>query len=111
MIFFTPLPTLVISGMEHTIQCLVCFLFIFHLSEWLASFPDRRKGPLPWQLLTLAVLAASVRYEGLFLIGVGVCLLLYSGNLRNAVLLGLVAVLPVVVYGIYSVSKGNYFFT
>jgi hypothetical protein len=110
VIFFTPLPTLVISGMEHTLQCLVCFLFIFHFSEWLASFPDRQKGPLPWQLLALAVLVASVRYEGLFLIGVGVCLLLYSGNFRNAVLLGFVAVLPVVVFGIYSVSKGNYFF-
>ena len=54
VILFTPLPTLVISGMEHTIQCLVCFLFIFHFSEWLASFPDRQKGPLPWQLLRLS---------------------------------------------------------
>ena len=30
VIFFTPLPTLIISGMEHTLQCLFTFLFIFN---------------------------------------------------------------------------------
>ena len=33
VVFLTPLPLLMISGMEHTSQCLVSFLFIFYFSS------------------------------------------------------------------------------
>jgi hypothetical protein len=107
-IFFTPLPTLVISGMEHTIQCLVCFLFIFYFSGWLDQSLIHKQG-LPWWLAALAVLVGSVRYEGLLLIGIAVGLLFYYRNFKTAFSLGVLSLLPVLIFGLYSVSKGNYF--
>ncbi|HXD76268.1 MAG TPA: hypothetical protein VN616_00600 [Puia sp.] len=37
VVLLTPLPILVITGMEHTLQCLFSFLFLFGFAEWLAK--------------------------------------------------------------------------
>jgi hypothetical protein len=59
--------------------------------------------------LLLAVCTATIRYEGLFLIGVAVLLLFYYKQFVNAFLLGGIAMLPLVLFGLYSVSKGGFF--
>jgi hypothetical protein len=108
-VFFTPLALLIISGMEHTIQCLVSFLFIFYFSDWLENDISNKEKLLPWYILVVAAMTASIRYEGLFLIAIAGILLLYYKKFQSALLLGFVALLPVVLFGIYSVSKGGYF--
>lgn len=111
IIFFTPLPTLVISGMEHTLQCLFTFLFIFGLADWLeGKAPARReKWKLPPVLYVYGMLVCLIRYEGLFLIACACLILLYYRKLGPAILLGLVSILPLILFGVYSVSKGSYF--
>lgn len=108
-VFFTPLPLLIVSGMEHTLQCLFSFLFIFYFSDWLAQNKDLRKEKLPLNIFLFAVLASTIRYEGLFLIAIACFLLLVHKKIFQAFTLGFIAVLPLIVYGFISVSKGSYF--
>ena len=110
LIFLTPLPILVICGMEHTLQCLFCFLFIYGFSGWLErATTTAGSWKLPWSLFVYGMLVTFVRYEGLFLIGI-VCLILWwHKKLPLAIRLGFVSVLPLVVFGAYSVVRGSYF--
>lgn len=108
-IFFTPLPTMIISGMEHTIQCLVSFLFIFHFSDWLEKSRENQTYRLPSSILIYSVLVTSVRYEGLFLIAIACVMLLFYKRIKAGFVLGFIALLPVVIFGIFSVAKGSYF--
>jgi hypothetical protein len=108
-IFLTPLATLMVSGMEHTLQCLFSFLFIVSFSDWLERNRYVKKAALSWPILASAVAAACIRYEGLFLVGIAGVLLLYYRKLRPALALGFFALLPVVAFGVFSISKGSYF--
>lgn len=109
-LFGTPLATLVISGMEHTLQCLFAFLFLSAFAEWLslviAREPDTR---LPWQLPVYGILLTAIRYEGTFMIGMACLLLLFYRKLFFAVVLGALSIIPIVAFGFYSLSKGSYF--
>lgn len=109
VIFFTPLPLLIISGMEHTLQCLFSFLFIFYFSDWLEKANVSNKERLPIRILVFAVLVSTIRYEGLFLIGIACILLLVYRKVFSAFLLGFVAITPLIIFGLISVSKGSYF--
>ncbi|MFT4155804.1 hypothetical protein [Parafilimonas sp.] len=111
VIFFTPLPILIISGMEHTIQCLLSFLFIFSFSAWAGSL-DRtnpEQKPVPKSLFIYGMAICSVRYEGLFIIAIACCILLYYRKLAAAFLLGFISILPLIVFGVVSVGKESYF--
>jgi hypothetical protein len=120
IVFFTPLPILVISGMEHTLQCLFAFLFIFGFTDWLGG-PGGTGGTggtdmgstggksLPVSLFVYAVLACGIRYEGLFIVAIACLLLLYKRRIGTAFLLGIIGTLPILIFGIYSISKGSYF--
>ncbi|MGZ3837366.1 MAG: hypothetical protein ACXVMS_09130 [Flavisolibacter sp.] len=109
-IFLTPLATLVISGMEHSLQTLFCFLFLIRFSSWLEeSLAGRASRRLPWSLVGYAVLVTAIRYEGLFLVAVAGLLLLYYKNARGGVKMVLFSLVPVLVFGFYSLSRGGYF--
>ena len=111
VIFFTPLPILLVCGMEHTLQCLFSFLFVFGISDWFersqAEGGDNRK--LPWQVVVYGMMVSFIRYEGLFLVAIACLILLYHRKVATAFRLGLIAILPLVIFGIYSVAKGSYF--
>jgi hypothetical protein len=107
--FVTPLALMVVTGMEHTLQCLLSFIFIFYFSDWLESSRNKPGSAIPVSIYVAAALAASIRYEGLFLIGIACIMLLYYKKIKQAFLLGLIGVLPVVIYGIFSLTKGSYF--
>jgi hypothetical protein len=109
VIFFTPLPLLIISGMEHTLQCLFSFLFIFYFSDWLSLTKNSLNQKLPFHILLFGVLVSTIRYEGLFLVAIACFLLLTQKKIFQAFFLGFVAVLPVFVFGLISLSKGSYF--
>jgi hypothetical protein len=111
LIILIPLPALVVFGMEHTLQILFDFLFIYTFA---AALEDKR--PLPWSVYLYGVLVMAIRYEGMFIIA-GACLLLifkphYSlaRRLISAAKLGLLSFLPILIFGLYAMSKGSYFF-
>lgn len=107
-----PLPALVISGMEHVLQLLFCFLFLTDSARWLeedVALDGKKNPPLPWQLLLWAILVTATRYEGVFLVAIVCFFILLKRRVVQAVLLGLVALLPLILFGIYSTCQGSYF--
>ncbi|MEP6682724.1 MAG: hypothetical protein ABJA35_05660, partial [Parafilimonas sp.] len=110
VIFFTPLPIIIISGMEHTLQCLFSFLFIFTFCDWIGNENTlSKKVKLPTSLFFYGIAICSLRYEGLFIIAVACCTLLYYKKIIPAFVLGFISVLPLIIFGIFSILKGSYF--
>jgi hypothetical protein len=112
VIFLLPLPYIARLGMEHTLQVLIFFLFTSRFCEWLGN--NRQTGnmnaPLPWNLVLLCCLLTAVRYEGIFPLFIACLMLLYYRQIRPSLVLGFAGLLPLLIFGIYSLSKGNYFF-
>jgi hypothetical protein len=109
-VFFAPLPILIISGMEHTLQCFFSFLFLFHSCEWIAKTKEEKSSKkLPWIIPFYGMLLAAVRYEGLFLVGMVCLVFMYYRQFAPAIKTGIIALLPLIIFGIYSISKGSYF--
>jgi hypothetical protein len=99
--FLTPLPLLVISGMEHTFQLLFTFLFVFSFSK------TREK--LPWTIYLYGALMISTRYECLPVLGIACLILLARHQWTQAIGLGAISILPITIFGLYALSKGSYF--
>jgi len=98
-IFFTPLPILVISGMEYT-------LFLLMLALFVTAFirkPDRFKTVL------FAFLLVATRYEGLVIIAIACGMLVYRGKGIAALKIGLAGLLPIILFGLLSISKSERF--
>lgn len=109
IVFFVPLPILIMSGMEHTLQCLFAFLFLFGFADWVERSGSNGRWKLPWSLFIYGMLLSSIRYEGIFLVGIACLVLFYYKKYGQGFLLGLVSLLPVIVFGIFAVSKGGFF--
>ena len=107
VIFFVPLPVLMLSGMEHVLQCIFAFLFITSFLTWSGN---NFQGSLPGKIILYALLLVLTRYEGLFIIAGTCVVLLYKKRLKYSVLLGLLSLIPVIIFGILSIAKGSYFF-
>ena len=103
-ILFIPLPYLVMGGLEHILQIIVNLAYIYIAARAWHSRPVNRK-----LLFLLAPLVVSVRFEGLFLIFAVSLLLLVKKRYFAFVVNTVTGILPVVVYGVISMSKGWYF--
>ena len=108
VIFFTPLPIIIISGMEHTLQCLFSFLFIFNFCDWINK-NESAKTKFPTSLFIYGMITCALRYEALFIIAIACCVLLYYRKIIAAFALGFIAILPLIIFGIFSIAKGSYF--
>lgn len=111
IIFFTPLPIIAISGMEHILQFLFTFLFISRFSEELARGRQQDLGKwwFSWPLYAYASLMTATRYEGLIILAVACFILLIHRRIWLAFQLGLLGALPVLLFGFFSISNGNFF--
>ena len=111
LIFFTPVPILVICGMEHGLQCLFSFLFIYGFAGWLERSLAEKGGPwkLPWPVIVYGMMVCFIRYEGLFLVAIACLILAWHRKWGPGFLLGAISVLPLVIFGVWSVAKGSYF--
>ncbi len=108
-VFAAPLPALTIAGMEHILHTLLSLCFVYLSIEVLSTFakPPQKYYAL---LIILSPLVTTVRYEGTFLVFVVCVLLLFQRKVLYAITLGTVALLPVIIYGLWSISNGWYFF-
>ncbi|MBI4320713.1 MAG: hypothetical protein HY675_19655 [Chloroflexi bacterium] len=106
VIYVTPLPALIFSGMEHTLHVLLSLLFATLAAKTVTSGEYSAVGRAA--LLVLAMLLVATRYEGLFLVVVVGAILLFQRRLKLSLLLGLAAIAPVVLYGAISLSQGWY---
>jgi hypothetical protein len=106
VIFFTPFPVIMLSGMEHSLQCLFAFIFLTRFAEWAtAKSPSR----IPLWVMVSGFLLVATRYEGLFLIAPAFLFLLWKKRPAAGFLLSFVSLLPILVFGMISIMKGSYF--
>lgn len=103
-IIFIPLPYLVMGGLEHILQIIVNLAYIYIASKGWQSRPVNQK-----LLFLLAPLVVLVRFEGLFIIFAVSLLLLVRKRYFAFLVNSVTGVLPVVIYGVISMSKGWYF--
>jgi hypothetical protein len=111
LITATPLVNLCWSGMEHTLHALLSLVFV-HITARIVSNPNTEykiEKILLVRYLFTAILLGAVRPEGMVLIGI-VCLF---HIIQKRIVLGvsvlLVGVLPIVAFGIWSISHGQLF--
>lgn len=104
VVLFTPLPTLVVVGMEHTAHTLVSVLFVAEASKVLAKDDVR-----PRRLLVLALLLTSMRFEGLFLVGFVTLFALARRRVRLGGAVLFAGGLPVLLFGVYAKAHGSLF--
>lgn len=107
VIFATPLPALIFSGMEHVLHIILALAFLFLAVNILM-------GESWWKyerqlLLIITPLLAAVRYEGLILIAVIAGLFWFKKQHSFAGAIIVLALLPLVIFGLVSVAHGWYF--
>ena len=103
LIVVTPLPTLALIGLEHSLQVLLSIAFGWVGARMLASESTNR---LP-AACALAALLVATRYEGLFLVGAVAALLACRSRFAAASTLVAAALVPVAAYAAYSVAHGG----
>jgi hypothetical protein len=112
LLVLVPLPSLAITGMEHVLQIVLDFAFFFTATAILLRAPAAggqllSRKDLP--LLLLAPLVVMARFEGIFIVDIVCLLLAIRGRWLLAGLLGVLALLPVGVYGMISLGNHWYF--
>lgn len=107
IVIFTPLPPLVLLGMEHSLQILMGIVFVYLsaavISNGKAGSINRDIG---W-LLVLTPLLVLCRFEGISLIVIICLLMFFYRRWLLALLIGTLGLLPVAVYGIISLANGG----
>lgn len=106
----TPLPTLVVLGMEHTAHTAANIAFIAVAAAWLAD-PTERPA-FNRTVVAIAALAANAslwRYEGAFPAGFIALLAVARGRWKSGALILGAGALPGVSFGLYAKAKGSLF--
>lgn len=107
--FFTPLPTLIFTGQEHILHIITAVLFVYFSAKVLSRKTENIPKSQEIFLLILPPIAVLTRYETLFFVFVVCILLIIRKRWSYSVLLGTLALIPAIIYGIISVAHGWYF--
>jgi hypothetical protein len=102
VIFLIPLPLLVISGMEYTLDLFFSFLFI-------ASFSGANFKVLPRNVYVYGLLMVTTSYETIPILLIACMILLTRRQGWSAFKLFFLSLLPVYLFGLYALTKHNYF--
>jgi hypothetical protein len=108
IIFFTPLPTLVFNGLEHTMQIFIILFFSYYSALNLSNDNTQLKKNF-FALLILAPFVTLTRYEGLFLIFSVSFLFLLKKKILESIYIFLSGIFSISIYGFISFLKGWYF--
>ena len=112
-IFFLPLPLLIFMGMEHTMQVFINITFVYIASIVISDKNlIKRKNFLSQdkRLIFFAPLVTMIRFEGMFLIIAVSFLLFFRKKIIYSIIVGISGFLPIIIYGIISISFGWFFF-
>ncbi len=95
----TPLPVLALTGQEHTLHALLTVAIAGLAAVMAADDHATLRSRLGVTLLVLCAVLPMMRYEGLFLILMVCIVFLLRGRWAEALLIALVAIIPVALYG------------
>ncbi|MFW9885790.1 MAG: hypothetical protein ACFFEX_15495 [Candidatus Thorarchaeota archaeon] len=103
-VFFTSLPGLVFTGMEHILHIILSLIFVVLSSRVLSG--DMRFGRESFLLFIVTPFVSAIRFESVFLAIPVVLLFLMKRDWTHAlIVLGMTGV-PWIIYGIVSVQNG-----
>ncbi len=107
LMFAIPVPALILSGMEHLLHALLAVLFVQKAAEFLWPSSDSSKPSEGFFALSaIAALTVATRYESMALVAPVFLVLAWRRKWNEAIPLVLASLLPVVLFGIYSLSNG-----
>lgn len=97
----------VLSGMEHVLHILVSFYSFVYFYKITPSSNITKKNKLIFLLIIL--ISVLVRYESLFFVLPMFFVLAYLRHWKMSFLILFFAVLPIILFGVYSIYHGGYF--
>jgi hypothetical protein len=104
MAFLLPAIPLAMIGMESLLFAAVALAFADAVVEYLLT----PVGGKCWKVAVWGLALTSVRYEGLFLVGIACLLLMARRRVGDAIFVGMLALLPAISYAAVSLSLGWY---
>lgn len=106
LIWLMPMHTMILIGMEHILHILTLLLCLLYFKKYFENSTSKNFN----LMLAFAFFSVGFRYESLFFIFF-ICVLLFfiKREYFKSIILGLVAILPVIIYGFISLSKGSFF--
>lgn len=109
-LLLTPFPPLITGGMEHTLQIFIMLGFAWASARALSAGHARPFTGASLLMFLSGFFVAFARYDSAFFALVVCGLLFLRRRWFQSIALGLVVLIPVVVYGWFSVRHGWYFF-
>lgn len=112
LVLATPMPALVLTGMEHLLHAALTVVLAGLTATRLTSEREPGRGWLAasgWDLGGIAALAVATRYESLFLAGLIALGLGWQRRWRQALAVVAGSALPVVAFGAVSTAHGGLF--
>jgi hypothetical protein len=103
-----PLPGLVFVGQEHILHALVNLTFVSLAASWMTASGRGMHDPMYRKLCLLALLLPLIRYEALFGVAIVSVMLLAQRRWEQGLVLGVLACIPVGLYGALSTWSGWY---
>jgi hypothetical protein len=100
VVLLIPMAGMAVMGMEHAWHCVWALAFVWSFRNLIFE----KKSFL--LTLLLAILGPAIRYESLFLVAAACLMLLLNKSWWQAIVLGLLAWLFPVLFGLYSISLG-----
>jgi hypothetical protein len=108
LVFVTPLPPLMFTGLEHVMHIWISLLFIYFAAQMLAG-QGANKRNLLW-LVIFGAMLPLVRYEGIFLTSAASLLFFFKRKWAAGILIFVFSFLPVYIFGVISIKNGWSFF-
>ncbi len=105
VVVLTPLPTVVVLGMEHTAHATATIAFVAMASAWLAK--DER-GRV-WPVALCAAATTLWRYEGAFPVALVALIAWRRGRFKEGAIVSAVGAAPIFLFGAYAKAKGGLF--
>ncbi|HEX3012907.1 MAG TPA: hypothetical protein VHO92_01365 [Methanobacterium sp.] len=107
LIFFTPIPALIFTGMEHILQTVLIVSFIFIAVQVISE--DKPSSLKYYTLLILSALVVAVRYEDAIVVSIVAVLFLTQKKFWNSISILCASIVPAIAYGIFSTGNGWFF--
>jgi len=108
ILYLSSVPLLIFQGMEHILQMTIAIAFVYLVSS-LLSKEEFSTGDTHSRLMLIIVpFVTLVRYEGLFLIFVVCILLALRKHFGYGLVLGVLAITPLLIFSIISWGHGWY---
>lgn len=98
---------MILIGMEQTLHILLTVVMLYYLVKNLKSGFAGSDG---LKLFIVSILFGAVRFESMFFISILAFLLLIRKNWKVSLMVFFAGFLPIIIFGIFSVQSGGYFF-